>query len=114
MPEPKFPKVIWHQCGVNAAGEPFVQLLLDDQVVTQFSPAEAREFGVKFMEVAEAAEQDAFLVHFARTALGADDNVASSILIAYRKFRESGGKKGGPTSRSEFMQTDRHEKPPKP
>jgi hypothetical protein len=48
-------KVIWHQSGVNKNGEPFVQVFFDGEVITQFSPEEARKFAMIFLEAAEAA-----------------------------------------------------------
>ncbi len=57
-------RVIDVQSGVNARGEPFVQILNDGEPVGQLTPDEAREHAKIIMEVAEAAEQDAFLKEF--------------------------------------------------
>ena len=88
---------LWHQSGVAPTGEPFVQLLLDDQIIAQLSPAMARDHARAITEAAEAAEQDAFLMHFAQTQIGLDFNRAGQLLIAWRNYRqEQTGKSQGP------------------
>lgn len=90
--------ILWHQSGVNAKGEPFVQLLRGTDIVGQMSPAEARDHGAAMFMAAEAAEQDAFLWSFAREEMGMPVEQAGSILVAFRAFRErTTDKRGGPT-----------------
>lgn len=86
---------LWHQSGVNRAGEPFVQLILGEKVIAQQSVAQAREHGLAMFEAAEAAEQDAFLVHFFKSK-GAGEKQAAIILQDFRNFRrEQTGKRSG-------------------
>lgn len=87
------PKTMMHQTGVNKAGEPFVQLLLvqpgkPDQFIAQLSPQDCRDHALAILEAAEAAEQDAFLVDFARSELKMTLEGAGKILLAFRAFRE--------------------------
>jgi hypothetical protein len=42
MPDPK-ERTLWHQSSVNKHGEAFIQLLMDDEVICQLSPEEARD-----------------------------------------------------------------------
>lgn len=87
---------LWHQSGVNRAGEPFIQLILGDKVIAQQSVEQAREHAVALFEAAEAAEQDAFLVHWFKNAIGVDQNAAANILQEFRKWRmEHTGKRSG-------------------
>ena len=106
--------VLWHQSGVNKQGEPFVQLMQDDQVVCQFNPEQARDSAKNLLEATEAAEQDAFLMEFFQKQLGASFEHAGLVLIEFRKWREARGKKGPVSDRREFVVTDKHEKPPSP
>ncbi len=103
---------LWHQSGVNKKGEPFVQLMVDDQCIGQFSPEECRDHARTITEAAEAAEQDAFLLAWTQENTGADLNSAMGIVIEFRKWREARGKKGPPSDPAEFMRTEKHEKPP--
>ncbi len=80
---------LWHQSGVNRKGEPFIQLMVDDAVVGQFTPEEARDHARSILEAAEASEQAAFL---------------------RRRYREGRGKKGPPSDKRDFMVTDKHRK----
>jgi hypothetical protein len=72
--EKAHPTALGQQSGVNKEGEPFVQLLVTrngkDEVVGQFSPEEVRQHALTLLEVAEAAEQDAYLTWFARQKIG--------------------------------------------
>ena len=87
---------LWHQSGVTRAGEPFIQLILGDKVVAQQSPEMAREHALAMLEAAEAAEQDAFIVWFAKNRMGVDENVAAHILVDFRDWRrEHTGKRSG-------------------
>ena len=88
--------ILWHQSGVNRDGEPFIQLIRNDQVIAQMSVSQAREHGLAILEAAEAAEQDAFLVQFAKDRLGVDDRCAAIILQDFRNFRRAEtGKRSG-------------------
>lgn len=104
-------KVLWHQSGVNKQGEPFVQLLADDQVVCQLSPAEARDHAKNILEASEASEQDAFMLQFMREKVGLDLPAAMQVIVDFRAWREVRGKKGPPSDSSEFVRTAKHEKP---
>jgi hypothetical protein len=87
---------LWHQSGVNRAGEPFIQLILGDRVIAQQSIEQAREHAQAILEAAEAAEQDAFLVHWVKNCIGADENAAAGLLQDFRKWRmEHTGKRSG-------------------
>ena len=104
------PKVLWHQPGVNRAGEPFVQLLLDDEVIAQLDPASARSHATNLLESTEAAEQDAFMLEFAKEELECSESSAAALLIAFRRWRERHGKKGPASDPREFMVTNKHKK----
>jgi 6-phosphogluconate dehydrogenase len=94
MSEENFP--LWHQSGVNRAGEPFIQLILGDKVIAQQTPEMAREHAHAVLEAAEAAEQDAFLVHWVKNVLHQDENVAGHILVDFRNWRrQQTGKRSG-------------------
>lgn len=91
--------VIWHQSGVNAAGEPFVQLLRGGGVIGQMSPEQARDHARAVLEAAEAAEQDAFLLGFLQTKIGTSFEEAGRVLIEFRAWRvRTTGKQSGPAS----------------
>ena len=94
---------IWHQSGVNPQGEPFVQLLLDDRPIAQFTPEEARDHAKNILEATEACEQDAFLFAFFQKEVGLDVNRAMHVIVDFRKWREARGKKGPPSDRSEWV-----------
>lgn len=111
MSEPK-DRVLWHQSGVNKHGEPFVQLLMDDAVVCQLTPEQARNHAKNLLEATEASEQDAFLLDFFTKQIGADPFDAMQIIQQFRKWREDRGKKGPPSDPKDFMRTPSHEKPP--
>jgi len=94
-PEDNLPPM-WHQSGVNSAGEPFIQLILADKVIAQQSVEQAREHALAMLATAEAAEQDAFLVQWAKTRLGADEHAAVMLLQEFRNWRvEQTGKRSG-------------------
>lgn len=105
-------KVLWHQSGVNAQGEPFVQLFLDEEPISQFTVEEARQFALVFMETAEAAEQDAFMRDFVLKRIGGNEAAAAGLIQDFRKWREARGKKGPPSDPREFMATQKHKKEP--
>lgn len=103
--------ILWHQSGVNKKGEPFVQLMRDDEVIGQFTVVECREHAAAILQTAEAAEQDAFLLDFAKTTIGTTEEGAVRLLQEFRKYREARGKKGPPSDPRDFMRTDKHQKP---
>lgn len=106
MATPKEPKesILWHQSGVAPTGEPFVQLLRDEEIVAQMSPEQARDHARAITEAAEAAEQDAFMMEFAQKEIGLDFNRAGHLLIAFRNYRaERTGKSQGPTRPSDWV-----------
>jgi hypothetical protein len=104
-------RTLWHQSGVNKNGEPFVQLLIDDEVLCQLSPEEARDHAKNVLEATEASEQDAFMLDFFKKQVGADAEHAMIIVVEFRKWREARGKKGPPSDAKEFVRTNKHEKP---
>jgi hypothetical protein len=81
--------ILWHQSGVNRAGEPFVRLMHGGEVIGQMTPREAREHAQGAIEAAEAAEQDAFLLDFAKNKIECDETAAVGLLTEFRKYRES-------------------------
>lgn len=88
--------VIWHQSGVNRQGEPFVQLIRGTEVIAQMSIGQARDHGAAMIESAEAAEQDAFLVHWLKAKVGVGDPEAAGMLKDFRDYRrETTGKRSG-------------------
>ena len=109
MSDSKKEKVLWHQSGVNKNGEPFIQLLIDDEVVCQLDPAEARDHAKNILEATEASEQDAFMFHFMQEKVGLDVAQAMQVIIDFRKWREARGKKGPVSDPREFVRTDKHE-----
>lgn len=95
QPQNEFP--LWHQSGVNRAGEPFIQLILGEKAITQLSVEQAREHALAILEAAEAAEQDAFLVHWVKEYIGAGESAAAGLLMEFRNWRrEQTGKRSGP------------------
>jgi hypothetical protein len=97
-------KVLWHQSGVNPKGEPFVQLLLEDQIIAQMTPDEARDHARAITEAAEASEQDAFLLDFARNKIGMPFQEAGKIIVAFREYRqERTGKSQGPRHPTDWV-----------
>jgi hypothetical protein len=103
-------RVLWHQSGVNKHGEPFIQLLMDDDVICQLSPEEARDHAKNILEATEASEQDAFMLEFMQQRVGLDVQRAMQIIVNFRKWREAHGKKGPASDAREFLRTDKHEK----
>jgi hypothetical protein len=96
--------VLWHQSGVNPAGEPFVQLLRGTEVIGQISAEQARDHGHAILEAAEAAEQDAFMLDFLQTKVNLDLERAVLVLQDFRRYRvERSGKRGGPTTAREWV-----------
>ena len=105
---------LWHQSGINAKGEPFVQLLLGMKIIGQMTPAEARDHAAAMLEAAEAAEQDAFMFDWVVNKVGSGPEQAAGLLQDFRAFRlERTGKRGGPSNARDWvMPNDGHgEKP---
>jgi hypothetical protein len=99
--------VLWHQSGVNAHGEPFVQLLRGTAIVGQMSAAEARDHAHAMLEAAEAAEQDAFFLDFLQTKLAVDLPHAMAVIKDFRRYRvERTGKKSGPRNPRDWVFPD--------
>jgi hypothetical protein len=95
---------------VNPQGEPFVQLLLNEKIIGQMSPEQAREHARAINEAAEAAEQDAFLMDFAQKQIGLDMNRAGALLVAFRQYRaKTTGKAQGPTSPRDWVRPPKKE-----
>jgi hypothetical protein len=95
---------LWHQSGVSPRNEPFVQLVLDGQVIAQMDPAQARDHARAITEAAEAAEQDAFLVEFAMRQIGLNREQSGALLIALRRYREERtGKSQGPRNPRDWV-----------
>ena len=105
-------KTLWHQSGVNPKGEPFVQLLLDTEIIGQLSPEQARDHARAITEAAEAAEQDAFLMDFAQKELGLKFEDAGRILVAFREYRaKTTGKSQGPTKPRDWVMPPEGKRP---
>ena len=74
-------------------GEALVDLLLDDTQIAQMTLAQARAHAQIVIECAEAAEQDAFMVHFIRDVWGASWSeeeklrMIAYLINEYRKWR---------------------------
>src|SRR6202023_3448946 len=94
-------RVLWHQSGVNKHGEPFVQLLMDDEVLCQLDPEQARDHAKNILEATEASEQDAFLFSFMQKKVGLDIQRAMAVIVDFRQWREARGKKGPPSDAKE-------------
>lgn len=75
------------ESSVTLEGKPFVLVAWGEQR-GEMSPEEARYQAGCFLEVAEAAEQDAFFVCFCREKLGMDTGQILPLLLAFRAFRE--------------------------
>jgi len=85
--------------------------MLDDKVVCQFAPAEARDHARNIMEATEASEQDAFLLEFAKGTIGTTEEGAVRLLQEFRRYREERGKRGPASDPREFVITEEHQKP---
>jgi hypothetical protein len=95
---------LWHQSGVNKAMEPFVQLILDNNVIAQMTPEECRDHARTMYEAAEAAETDAFLMQWATKVVGVGVEEAGRLLVEMRLFREQWtGKKYGAQSKTDWV-----------
>jgi hypothetical protein len=87
---------LWHQSGVNAKGEPFVQLIQGTAVIGQMTPEQARDHGRAMIEAAEAAEQDAFIYDWVINKVGLGPTQAAGLIDDFRKYRlERTGKRSG-------------------
>jgi hypothetical protein len=77
--------------GVNERGAGFVTVSAtskDRQVMLgQLDPSECRAHGLRYLEVAEAAEQDAAVLRVIRT-IGLPDELAGAVVVELRKMRE--------------------------
>lgn len=95
MPEAHKHVVLWASSGFGYhSKKPFVAIHWKD-VVQQMSPESAREFALNILCVAEAAEQDAFIVSWAQQEIGADDSSAARLLQAFRQWRAKQARPGG-------------------
>ena len=78
---------------VNEKGDPFVTVVATsskgDMMIGQLSPDEVRQHGLAYLEVAEAAQQDAAVLRVIRK-LGLPDDVAGPIIIELRNMRAEG------------------------
>lgn len=84
-------KVLMTQSGVNVTGKPFVQLVLDDNVIAQFTPSEASQFALIVMQAAEAATSDALLVAWFLEEIESPVEHAFAALQTFRSLRERTG-----------------------
>lgn len=93
-----------HQSGVNQHGEAFVQLILDGKAIGQFDVDEARDHARAMYEAAEAAEQDAFIVWYGTTRIGASMENAVKLLQDFREYRNlATAKRGGPVKPEDWI-----------
>lgn len=77
--------------GVNEKGEPFITVTARTQsgrfIVGQIDPAEARQMALAWLEVAEAAEQDAAVLRCIRK-LELPEQLAGAIVVELRNSRD--------------------------
>jgi hypothetical protein len=82
---------IYLTSGVNECGEGFVTVAAHSSggtvLVGQLDPATTRMLGFHYLEVAEAAEQDAAVLRLIRK-LGLDESLAGHIITELRQGRE--------------------------
>jgi hypothetical protein len=82
---------IYLTSGVNEAAEPFVTVSAHGSngtiLVGQMTPAEVRAHALGYLEVAEAADQDAAVLAVVRD-LGVDEAMAALIVNELRKRRD--------------------------
>jgi hypothetical protein len=102
-PHDKADKRLWHQSGVNKTGQPFVQLILNEQIIGQMTPEEARDHARAITEAAEAAEQDAFMMQFLQEKIGLPFESAGQVLVEFRAYRRRTFKSGPPVSKDEWV-----------
>ncbi len=96
--------ILWHQSGVNAKGEPFVQLLKGRKIIGQMTPEEARDHARAITEAAEAAEQDAFIFDWVCNQVGSGPEQAAGLLRDFRAYRlKRTGKRGGPSDPKDWV-----------
>ena len=96
--------ILWHQSGVSASGEPFVQLLRGEEVIAQMDVEQARDHARAITEAAEAAEQDAFLRDWVINKVGAGEEQAAGLILDFRKYRAARtGKSQGPTNKRDWV-----------
>ena len=96
--------ILWHQSGINPAGEPFVQLLRGTEIVCQMEPEQARDHARAILEAAEAAEQDAFIWDWVIHQVGCGPNQAAGLIADFRRYRAlRTGKSQGPTRPTDWV-----------
>jgi len=102
MAEPE--RMIYYQSGVNAHGEPFVQLILDGKLIAQLDTWQARDLGSGLMMTAEAAEQDAFIFQWVTKKVGCGPTEAAGLIQDFRRYlEETTFKKGGPSNPKDWV-----------
>ena len=84
--------VLGHRSGINAKGDPFVQLIRGTEVIAQMDVAQAREYGQAIIEAAEAAQTDAFVYQWLIQHVRAGPEQAAGLLADFRRYRERGRK----------------------
>lgn len=96
--------VLWHQSGINAKGEPFIQLLRGTAVIAQMDPEQARDHARAILEAAEASEQDAFIFDWVMNRVGSGQQQAAGLLQDFRQYRrERTGKSSGARSPRDWV-----------
>jgi hypothetical protein len=73
--------------GVSPAGKPFVKITVTGGPGGQLSPDDCREFGLAFLEAAEAAEHDAAVFAWLRGKLEMDVAGAATVIGELRSYR---------------------------
>src|SRR6185369_15251603 len=66
--------------------EPYVVLEIRNPEM-YMSPTQAREIAQMFLEAADAAESDGFVVEFFQKHIGLDTNDATKLLLIFREYR---------------------------
>ncbi len=85
--------------GVSPKDEPFVQLEIDQKTLARMTPGEARQHASRVNGAAEAAETDAFLIHFLQSKVGLQLPQAAEILLEFRRWRDARGGSRAPTAK---------------
>jgi hypothetical protein len=72
-------------------GEPFVEVVATDEsgnrMRGQLTPADVRAHAMAYLEAAEAAETDAFIVTWLKETVGLEEQQALRALAAFREMR---------------------------
>ena len=79
---------LWVYSGVNPAGNPFIQLRLDNRVIAQLDPQQGVDHAMKVLEGVEASVTDAVIFKWATQRMNMTPEQIGVFLSDFRKFRE--------------------------